>query len=744
MHARFPGSNPGIGKRRFLQLTAGAAAYLASTARGWPFSQSPLGVRKFTQPLRGLGSSGIPVATKTTSGGMDSYNIEVAEFRDALHPDLYAGSSNAGTKFWGYADNGGAHRYLGGIVVANRGTPTLLTVTNRLPNYHPLPVDTTIMGAEPGVQVNRIVTHLHGGFTPWNSDGGPFAWFSPDQRGPSFLNGTYQGGAGVPGRAQFYYPNDQSARLMWYHDHAVGITRLNAYAGIASAYVLKDAIENGLIAGGLIPGNLGATDLPLVIQDKTFFDPSDPRNKNYPVAGAQKGDLWYPFKYEANSLPDGSGRWDYGPDIVPGFPFLRPLPTPSCVPEFFADTTLVNGVPYPFLPVQQRHYRFRILNASQARFYNLQLYFAKSNDAGEADLTKPGPDFIQIGTEGGFLPIPVRFKHHPFPTDAQGNLLVDPATGNVIGYNTAYNLALGPAERADIVIDFSNLKVGDTLILYSDAPAPYPGPDPRNDYFTGDLDQTGVGGAPSTQSGMGPNTRTLMQFKVVQSTGAADPPQMNLLQAFAVPNTGYEQLSSSVPANPMPQTTRPTEAVRIRNLTLNEDFDEYGRLIQREGTTEPAIPNSDGTIGFGRAYTDPPTEVPAAGDVEIWRIFNLTGDTHPIHFHLVNVHVLSRQAFNPGAFLANPGNPDASLIGSVRGPDANEWGAKETVRMHPAECTTVIIKFDLPNVPFTVPSSPRFPGIAGANEYVWHCHILEHEEHDMMRPLIVTRKKATA
>jgi spore coat protein A len=404
----------------------------------------------------------------------------------------------------------------------------------------------------------------------------------------------------------------------------------------------------------------------------------------------------------------------------------------------------VNGVPYPYLPVVSRHYRFRILNASQARFYNLQLYFAKSSDAGEADLTKPGPDFIQIGTDGGFLPIPVRFKHHPFPTDAQGNLLVDPITDNVIGYNTAYNLVLGPAERADIIIDFSNLTVGDKLILYSDAPAPYPGPDPRNDYFTSDADQTSIGGAPSTLSGRGPNTRTLMQFKVVQRTGAADPPQMNLLQAFAVPNTGYKPLLPTIASNPMPQITRPSGAVKTRILTLNEDFDDYGRLIQMEGTNVPSTPNKDGTTGFGRAYDAPPTEVPSAGDVEIWRIFNLTGDTHPIHFHLVNVHVLSRQGFNPTAFITNPGTPDASLIGSARGPDANEWGPKETVRMNPGECTTVIMKFDLPNVPFKVPNSPRFPAIAGANEYVWHCHILEHEEHDMMRPLIVKNTKTIA
>jgi spore coat protein A len=122
------------------------------------------------------------------------------------------------------------------------------------------------------------------------------------------------------------------------------------------------------------------------------------------------------------------------------------------------------------------------------------------------------------------------------------------------------------------------------------------------------------------------------------------------------------------------------------------------------------------------------TETPHAGDLEIWRIANLTGDTHPMHFHLVNVQVLSRQAFDVANYNGTP-----ALLGTPRGPDANERGWKETVRMNPGEVTTIAIKFDLPNVPFNVPLSPR----TGGHEYVWHFHILEHEEHDMMRPLVV-------
>ena len=174
--------------------------------------------------------------------------------------------------------------------------------------------------------------------------------------------------------------------------------------------------------------------------------------------------------------------------------------------------------------------------------------------------------------------------------------------------------------------------------------------------------------------------------------------------------------------------------IPVRRLTLNEGFDELGRLIQFLGTDAPTNPSEEGG-GFGRGYLDAPTEVIPAGSTEVWEIANLTGDTHPIHFHLVNVQVLSRQAFNVKQYAG--GSP--KLQGRPIAPDANELGWKETVRMNPGEVTRVLMTFDVAAVPFTVPVSPRLLadyGISGA-EYVWHCHILEHEEHDMMRPIVV-------
>lgn len=692
-------------RRSFLKMAAlasGSALILPKLA--WPFAQSPTRIRKFIVPLQGLGPTGIPVATPNTTAfhGEDYYQIHVGEFTQMMHPDL-----PGPTKFWGYADitNGQApnHRYLGGVIVAQQNRPVRLKVFNQLPPVHPLPVDTTIMGAE--LEQNRICVHLHGGLVPWTSDGGPFAWFSPTSNGISFLNGT-----GVPGEAVYQYPNGQSARMVWYHDHALGITRLNAYAGIASAYIIRDDFEASLIKNHIIP----SYEVPLVIQDKTFVSQVEV-DKGY--IWGKPGDLWYPYQYEKSSGP--TGRWDYGPDL--GFPAKNPLPDLSTVPEYFSDTPVVNGSLYPYLPVEQRHYRFRILNGSQARFYNLQLYYASSQDSGEPSMGQPGPRFIQIGNEAGFIPFPVALNNPPVQFSVQND-----ANGNPIASTLKYNLLMAPAERADVIIDFSHVPVGAKLILYNDAPAPFPGGDTRNDYFTNSPDQTLIGGAPSTPPGFGPNTRTLLQFVVVPRVGPADPPSMNLLEALAV--SGGGQIGQLIDGLlPKLEQLEARKAAKVRDLTLNETFDDYGRLIQLLGTNQ-VQDTSNGQLEFGRAYDSEPTEVVNHGATEVWRIFNLTGDTHPMHFHLVNVQVLSRQPFNVPAYDGVPEFTDKPRL-----PDANELGWKETVRMNPGECTTIIARFDLPKVPYSVPTSPR----TGGHEYVWHCHILEHEEHDMMRPLVV-------
>ena len=630
-------------RRKFLQLSAlGSAALLTSGhwqklfADGFPHSPA---LKKFIQPLPRFGAD-IPVAGAVTTAEADYYSIVLGEYAQQLHPDL-----PKPTKLWGYADSHAADpvfRHLGGAIVAAKDRPVRVHFTNTLPSTHPLPVDTSLPGAEGAV--NRACTHLHGGHVPWPSDGGPQAWFAPNgMRGPSAV--PWLGAPGDPGAYDVWYPNDQTSRLMWYHDHAMGITRLNAYAGLATAYILRDDFELSLIHGGAIPEN----EIPLVIQDKMF--------KRFSDQWGEPGDLWYPSVYDPEI-------WD----VEGGEP-----PENSCVPEFFGDTMLMNGVVYPHVDVEPRRYRLRILNACNARFCRLQLFYAQSNDfpgSAEPALNKPGPAMLQIGNECGFLPEPVML---------QSNLLA-------------------PAERADVILDLTEVPSGAKLILYNDAAGPYPMGDDSNDYFAGNKR-----GDVITAPGYGPNTRTLLQFRVQPRVGPKDPHPAPL------------RLPSIAPL---------TDVATVRDLTLNEDFDQYGRLIQRLGTNELM----DGA--FARDYMDEPTETPRAGSTEIWRIFNLTGDTHPIHVHLTNAQVMGRRKFKVASYDSTP-----HFTGPMRAPDENELGWKETVRMNPGDMTQLVLRFDPPSGPpgVVVPQSPT----TGGHEYVWHCHILEHEEHDMMRPLIV-------
>ncbi|KWC23976.1 hypothetical protein WL48_31250 [Burkholderia ubonensis] len=475
--------------------------------------------------------------------------------------------------------------------------------------------------------------------------------------------------------------------MLWYHDHAVGLTRINAYAGIASAYVITDDYEAlTMTAGYNVPGPLDPRTKYLIFQDKVFVDSDDAMEIKDPtwqtiMPNSRAGDLWYAHSYEP-------ARWTLAPGGSP--------PNPSVIAEFFGDTILVNGTVSPFLEVEQRQYRFRLLNACNARFLSPRLVYARGASGTEPNPNAAGPAFIQIGNEAGFLPAPAMLNGPQQPT-----------------------LLVAPAERADIIVDFRNVPAGSILILYNDAPAPFPKGDARNDYYPENPK------TPSSLPGFSPNTRTLLQIRVKQSVGAADPivrlPATNMQN----PNDG-PFLVSQQPGVP----TQPPAGVLVRRLTLNETFDAFGRLIQMLGTDQQPDPGSTKRATFGRPYESAQTEVVTAGSVEVWEILNLTGDTHPIHFHLVNVQVLSRQAFSAKTYSGGAPN----YLGPLMAPDLNELGWKETVRMNPGEVTRVIMKFGLSGVPFAVPPSPR----TGGNEYVWHCHILEHEEHDMMRPLIVT------
>src|ERR1043166_1260201 len=627
-------------RREFLQIAAATAATIGSWRNAFAFYQSPgtpipgtkwPGIGKYQTFLRGVGPGGIPVAAPDPFAapvtGATHYSIGIGQYTDQLHPSL------GPTTLWGYnparALGGGVQpqKHLGGIIVAKKGVPTQVTFTNRLPSKHPLPVDmSTLFGDAAsyfgnGRGPNAASTHLHGGFVPWISDGGPYHWFDPyGNYGPSIANVRTTLNPGLlPGQTEVYYPNQQSARLMWYHDHAHDIPRLNAYAGIASAYIIRDDAEGNLRNAGL-PDFIenGGREIPFVVQDKIFVGPDiamlDPTWPGLSTVGS----LWYPHVYEKN-------RWRFTGNLA--------MPDPSIVPEMFGDTMLVNGTVFPVATVEARRYRFRLLNACQARFLNLQLYVADASKDGitynnkGVPVNAPGPRFTVIGAEGGFLPQSVNVPAVQSFTPAMLT-------------NGLPSMLAGPAERSAFIVDFSGF-AGQSIIVYTDAPAPFPMGDPRNDYYAGNAN--GV----TTKPGFGPDTRILMRFDVVGAT-SADPPlgiTPSMLTAgldpFLVPpgvavQNGAVNLPPSVP---------------IRQLTLNEGFDVYGRLIQLLGTNTAL---NAAAFGFGRAYDSQPTETPAAGATEVWQIANLRGDTHPIHFHLVNVQVLARQPFDVKRYAGTP------------------------------------------------------------------------------------------
>ena len=728
-------------RRDFIKRTAivGAALSLpwTLTKSAYAANASPY-LRKWIQALRGLGPTGIPLLTSVPDPvfpNTNFYNVIAGEFQDTLHPDL-----GGPTTLWGYWDGAVSNpvkHHLGGLIIAQRGTASRLRFTNTLPPDPIIPADSSNFFPDAASHKNKIAIHLHGGFIPWICDGGPYDWFTPEGvSGPSFINGP----RGVldnilrnrmkPGQADYFYPNDQSCRLMWYHDHAHDLTRTNAYAGLATGYLVLDGINNMYVNAGLIPGL--ASTIPLIFQDKTFVGPNtattDPTWFSIMKPGVQtNGSLRYEHLYNPADLqiPDG-----------------LPLPDPSCVPEFFGDTMLANGTVYPYCEVQAKRYRFLLLNACNARVMNLNLFKANPgnpdgidlNEAGTFPTNPPGPNMIQIGTEAGFLAREAVFVS-PKPFIAPDpNTLLPPPSGN---------LFLAPAERADLIIDFSGYNVGDEFILYNDAAAPFPFGDPANDYYLGNPDP---GQLVQPQPGTGPDTRQVLRIKVVASANdpqpagpILDPMLMDpapLVNVADVANIAYNDPNTPVPPLPVPI------GATVRQLTLNEGWDAWGRLIQTLGTTQPTTGTNG--AGYGMALEDPPTEgYLQSGATEVWQLFNLTGDTHPIHFHLINLQILSRASFD----YMTP--TFAPITGTERGPDRNELGWKETVRINPGEVITVIAKFDLPALPFQQPSSPRMDTIAvspnpGAlagvegpyNEYVYHCHILEHEEHDMMRPLV--------
>jgi FtsP/CotA-like multicopper oxidase with cupredoxin domain len=333
---------------------------------------------------------------------------------------------------------------------------------------------------------------------------------------------------------------------------------------------------------------------------------------------------------------------------------------------------------------------------------------------------------------------------------------------------------LGPAERADVIVDFSTVAPGTNVILYNDAPAPVPGFQPRYDYYTGNPDLTATGGAPQTKVGVGPNTRTVMQFRVAGTPAPAfglAALQTALQNAYVlstpppiVPQSYYpgaynNPVDQNATINATSLTYTPVgggakKTLQMQQKAITEVFDVYGRLSARLGyeTYDPTA-NPAASNGVGFAYIDPPAEIFTRGQVQIWKITHNGVDTHPVHIHLNNAQIINRVGWD----------------GVIKPPEPYERGWKETIRMNPLEVIFIAQKADLPTTPFAVPDSirplnPSKPlgdttGFTNINpitgqpitttptvnslynfgaEYVWHCHILGHEENDMMRSIKVT------
>jgi spore coat protein A len=535
---------------------------------------------KYQEPLPVPGD-GIVVASPSPTGGANTYAFTLREISRQLHPQLPP------TPFWAYDDGsglGGQAGSFGMAVAAQSGTPVQASFKHDLPGTYPdwIPVDTRLTATNDNSV--RIITHLHGGFVAADSDGNPAVDFD---------------GFG-PGETQTVsYTNQQPqmpASLLWFHDHAFGATRLNVFAGLAAAYILRDEHDTGTEPNPAgLPG--GAYEIPLVIQDRQFNPDGT-------------------FLYPVSDID--------GPDVV-------------WIGEYFGDVMLVNGKVWPFLNVEPRLYRFRILNGCNARILNLGL---------------GGARLWQIGAEGGMWDVPVPVK----------------------------NLVLAPAERADVIADFRP-SPGQTLVVKNASP-PKPVVTPA------------------------PALAAVMQIQVgttVTQPGPAAVPASLPGRKADLPNPGK---------------------AHTRYITLNEVNPE----------------TADWTLNLNgldfESHITTPTETPTVGTVEDWVYVNMTGDTHPMHTHLVTHQVIGRTPFDVAAYQAAvPSGPSGGTAGGtdptpfatgpMEPPDPAERGFKDTTRANPGYFTTIRAKFELPD------------GVNAPQTYVYHCHIVEHEDNDMMLPFIV-------
>ncbi|MHB1018261.1 MAG: multicopper oxidase domain-containing protein [Coriobacteriia bacterium] len=628
-------------------------------------------IPKYAAPL--LVPPAMPRAS--TEGGVDYYEISMKQFEQQILP---AGFPK--TTVWGYgpvaamaADAPMIHNAPSLTIEARHGVPTRVKWINDLCDEngahlpHLLPVDPTLHWANPqGKEMGRdtrpvfsetperytgpvpIVTHVHGAVGVGDeSDGYPEAWYLCD--GPvvgysrtgtwyEFFAAKAKADHGLDwgdGFAIFQYPNENRASTLWYHDHTLGMTRLNVYAGPAGFFIVRggDAGDEHVAdtrtgAAAILPGPApqeGDTadtryyEIPIAIQDRAF---NDDGSLFYPSDRAFFDEITGPF------IPEAGGF------------------SPIWNPEFFGNTIMVNGATWPYLEVERRRYRFRFLNGCQSRFLIL--------DFGAIE----GASVWQIGNEGGFLSQPAQ---------------VSSATG-------PRRIVMGLAERADVIVDFTNVPEGEYVLTNVGPDEPYGGGVPGEDFESADPESTGQ----------------IMRFNVVAATAADDttPPEYLALPALQ--------------ALPKESVTRKLALIEVMGMGRGADGEEI------EGPAEAVlgIVNEDGEAE-ALAWGDVVTENPAVGATEMWEIYNTTVDAHPMHVHETVFEVVNRQDLKMEEDeLDEPLTP----VGEPTGPLPHETGFKDTVIALPGQVTRIRATFTRPG------------------QYVWHCHIVEHEDNEMMRP----------
>jgi len=618
----------------------------------------------------------MPIAGKIQQKGgrnLDYYEISMKQFPQQILPAEF----NA-TTVWGYGPEPGSrngvyiHNAPSLTIEAKFNEPVRIKWINDLKDAdgnclpHLLPVDQTLHWANPpGGDAARdtrpvftdtpgvyegpvpIVTHVHGAVGVGDeSDGYPEAWYLPDCTVPEgyategtwydFFAGKAKAKFGATwgkGYATFQYPNEDRASTNWYHDHTLGMTRQNVYAGPAGFFIIRggpdgdDAVRDSRTgAKAKLPGpapkpndrfppNKTYFEIPIVIQDRSFNE---------------DGSLFYP---DSRVFFDGiAGPYIPDSDI-----------SPQWNPEFFGNMIIVNGRTWPFQVVEQRRYRLRFLNGCQSRFLILDF-----DDIVDVQVTA-------IGNEGGFLKEPV----------------------DITGSNSN-QLLMGPAERYDLIVDFTNVPVGRHVLHNVGPDEPFGGGVPGMDFMPADPESTGQ----------------IMEFRVVATVGADPTTPAKFLQ--------------------LPATAPLPDANKVRPLALLEQLSEF-------------FPDAPAEILLGNfpdatqpnkwmkrlwSVSDKDMENPAAGSIEVWELYNGSVDAHPIHVHEVIFEVVNRQKI-----IVNEDAMTVELIPNTeRPPEPWETGFKDTVIVYPGEVTRIKAKFEKPG------------------QYVWHCHILEHEDNEMMLP----------